>query len=162
MNNLTRHTWESMGKPRLVWYHFQLVLAIQSKVLSISQLTQVPIEIGLKTYAEFEVIDIVDDTNPYPTLMGIDYEIDNQTTINFKKWILKFEDSKLRVVAPIDPLEGQRYIKKVNSEGKGGNHDDIYKITSIMDDYVNPTTYINLIWRNVSSYTSYSGEALEN
>ena len=37
-------------------------------------------------------------------------------------------------------LEGQRYAKKVNSEGQGGYMDHIYKITSPKDDYVNPTT----------------------
>ena len=57
-------------------------------------------------YAYFEVIYIVDDMNPYPTLLGIDWAIDNQTTINFKKMILTIEDAELRVVAPIDPLEG--------------------------------------------------------
>ena len=62
---------------------------------------------GLRTYAEFEVIDIVDDQNTYPTLLGIYWEIENQTIINFKKRILSFEDSEIRVVAPIDPLEGQ-------------------------------------------------------
>ena len=59
---------------------------------------------GLRTYADFEVIDIVDDTNPYPVLLGIEWEIDNQTIINFKKMILSFEDSEIRVVVPIDPL----------------------------------------------------------
>ena len=61
----------------------------------------------LRTYSDFEFINIVDDTNPYPTVLGIDWEIDNQTIINFKKMILSFEDSKIRVVVPIDPLEGQ-------------------------------------------------------
>ena len=72
---------------------------------------------GLRTYANFEVIDIVDDTNPYPMLLGIDWEI-GQTIINFKKTILYFEDSEIRVVAPIDLLEGRRYVELVHSEGK--------------------------------------------
>ena len=62
---------------------------------------------GLRTYVNFEFIDIFDDTNPYPTLLGIDWEIDNQTIINFKKRILPFEYSKIRVVMPIDLIEGQ-------------------------------------------------------
>ena len=62
---------------------------------------------GLRIYSDFEVIDIVDDTKPYPTLLGIDWAIDNQTIINFKKRILSFEDSEIRVVVPIDSLEGQ-------------------------------------------------------
>ena len=73
---------------------------------------------GLKIYADFEVIEIVDDTNPYTALLGIDWEIDNQTIINLKKRILSFKDSEIRVVAPIDPLEGNRYVEHVHSEGK--------------------------------------------
>ena len=92
VNILTRQTWESMNKPRLDWSPIQLRLANQSKVLPIGRLTQVLVEVeGLRTYAAFEVIDIVDDTKPYPSLIGIDWEIDNQTIINFKKRILSFK-----------------------------------------------------------------------
>ena len=81
-------------------------------------MSQVPIDIeGLHTFADFEVINIIDDTNPYPTLLGIDWAIDNQTIINFKKRILSFEDDEMRVVSPIDPLEGLRYLEQVYSEG---------------------------------------------
>ena len=47
--------------------------ATQSKVLPIGRLSQVLIEVeGLRTYVNFEVIDIVDDANPYAALLGID------------------------------------------------------------------------------------------
>ena len=95
VNILTRQIWESMNKPRLDWSPIQLILANQSKFLPISRLTQIPIEVeGLRTHVYFEVIDIVDDTNPYPGILGIDWAIDNQTIINFKKIILSFEDSE--------------------------------------------------------------------
>ena len=87
--------------------------------------------------------------------------IDNRTLINFKKIILTFEDSELRVVAPIDLLEGHRYVKQVNSERQGDYLDQIYNITSTRDDYVNTMTDINLSWRSVSYCTLDSGEALE-
>ena len=94
VNIITRQTWESMGKLWLEWYPIQLRLANQSKVLPIGRMTQVPIEVeGLRTYVGFEVIDIVDDTSLYPALLGIDWETDNQTIINFNKIILSFEDS---------------------------------------------------------------------
>ena len=67
--------------------------------------------------ADFEVINIIDDMNPYPALLGIYWAIDNQTIIKFKKMILSFEDDEMRVVSPIDPMEGQRYFKPVYSEG---------------------------------------------
>ena len=92
VNILTRQTWESMNKTQLDWSPTQLRIANQSKVVPIGRLTQVPIEVeGLRTYAYFEVIDIVDDTNPYPTLLGIDRAIDNHTIINFKRRVLSFE-----------------------------------------------------------------------
>ena len=72
---------------------------------------------GLRTSTDFEVINIVDDTNPYLALLGIDWAIDNQTIINFKKRILSFEDEEMRVVSPIDPFEGQRYVEPIYNEG---------------------------------------------
>ena len=73
VNILTWKNRESMGKLRLVWSPVQLCLTNQLKVLHIGQLTQVLVEVeGLWTYADFEFIDIVDYTNPYPALMGID------------------------------------------------------------------------------------------
>ena len=118
-NILIRQTWESMNKPWLDWSPIQLRLTNQSKVLPIGRLTQVHVEVkGLRTYVEFKVIDIVNDTNPYPTLLGIDWAIYNQTIIKFKKRILSFEDSEIRVVSPIDPLEGQGYVEHAHSEVK--------------------------------------------
>ena len=92
-----------MGKPRMDRSPLQLLLSNQAKVLPIRWLSNVIVDVeGLRTYAEFEVINIVDDTNPYPALLGIDWAIDNQTIINFKKRILSFEDEEMRVVSPID------------------------------------------------------------
>ena len=104
-------------------------------------MTQVPIKIeGLQIYEGFEVIDIIDDTNLYPTLVGIQQYIKYQTIINFKKRILTFEYTELWVVDPIDPLEGQRYVEQVNNKGQDGYLDHIYNITYAMDDYVNSET----------------------
>ena len=117
---------------------------------------------GLRSFVNFEVINVVDDTNPYPTLLGIDWAIGNKTIINFKRRILSFEDDEMRVVAPLDPLEGKRYIELVLNEGQGDHLDNIYNVTSLMEDYINPTADGNLSWRGTSSCTSYLGEALEN
>ena len=40
---------------------------------------------GASALADFEVIEIVDDNNPYPTLLGIDWGIDTNGVINLKK-----------------------------------------------------------------------------
>ena len=108
-----------MNRLRLDSSPIQLCLSNQSKVLPIGKLFQVPLDIeGLRTYDDFEVIKIVDDTNPYPILIWIDWSIDNQKIINFKKKILSFEDSEMRVVAPIYPLEEQLNVEPVHSEGR--------------------------------------------
>ena len=91
VNIITRNIWESMGESRLVWSYVQLILGNQLKVLPIYQLTQVFVETErLKTYVDFEVIDIVNDTNMYPICLGINWEIDYNTTIKSKKMILMF------------------------------------------------------------------------
>ena len=112
-------------------------------------------------YVNVEVIKIIDDTNPYTALLWINWVIDNEAIINFKKGILTFEYSELRVVAPTDPLKGQRYVEQVNSEGQGGYMEHIYSITYARDDYVNPKADGKLSWRSISSCASDSGEALE-
>ena len=78
VNILTKQTWESMGNPKLAWSLLQLWLENQLNVLPISRLSRVHVEVeGLQTYAEFEVIEIFDNTNPYPSLLGIDLAIEN-------------------------------------------------------------------------------------
>ena len=145
VNILTRQTWESMGTPFLDWSLVQLWLANQANVLPIGKLSQVPVDIeGLRTFAYFEVNNIVENTNPYPALLGIDWARDNQTIINFKKRILSFKDNERRVVSPIDPLEGQRYVEPVYNDGQGDYLDHIYNVTSIQEDYINPIADGNL------------------
>ena len=117
---------------------------------------------GLRKYVKFEFIAFGYDTNPYPTLLGIGWEIDNQTIINFKKRILSFKDFEIRVVAPIDLLEGHRYVEPVHSEGKENYLDQLYNIMYSKEDYINPTTDGNLSWWSVISCTSDSGDDLEN
>ena len=45
VNIITRQTWESMRKPRLLWSPIYLRPMNQSKVLLIGQVTQFPIKI---------------------------------------------------------------------------------------------------------------------
>jgi hypothetical protein len=61
---------------------------------------------GVRTFADFEVIEIVDDSFPYPALLGIDWAFDNSIVVDLKKRHMTFEKVGLRVVAPLDPDEG--------------------------------------------------------
>ena len=72
-----------------------------------------------------------------------------------------FEYDEMRVVAPLDPLEGKRYVEPVFNEGQGYHLDNFYNVTALKEDYINPTADGNLSWRCTSSCMSESGEALE-
>ena len=77
-------------------------------------------------------------------LLGIDWAIDNQTIINFKKTILSFEDEEMRVVSPIDPFEGKIYVEPVYNEGQVDYLDQIYNVTSMHEDHISSTANGNL------------------
>ena len=54
--------------------------------MPLGRLPSVSVDIdGVNTLAEFEVIEIIDDSNPYPALLGIEWEIHNDAVINLKK-----------------------------------------------------------------------------
>jgi hypothetical protein len=73
VNVMTKQTWALMGKPKLIYSPFRLRMANQQTVSPIGGLEHVYVDIdGVRTFVDFEVIDIVDDSCPYPTLLGID------------------------------------------------------------------------------------------
>jgi hypothetical protein len=39
----------------------------------------------VRTFADFEVIEIVDGNCPYPALLGIDWAFNNSTVVDLKK-----------------------------------------------------------------------------
>jgi len=59
-----------------------------------------------RTFAVFEVIEIVDDSCPYPALLGIDWAFDNSTVVDLKKICMTFKKDGLRFIAPLDLDEG--------------------------------------------------------
>ena len=61
---------------------------------------------GVRTFADFEVIEIVDDNCPYSALLGIDWAFNNSTIVDLKKRHMTFERDGLRDIAPLDPDEG--------------------------------------------------------
>ena len=74
-----------------------------------------------------------------------------------------FEMKSLCVVVPLEPVEGSHYTKPVhNYEDNDDDLDQIYKITTWDQDWVNPTTDGWISWDRESSCTSYSDEELEH
>jgi hypothetical protein len=59
-----------------LFQHFvQLRLANQNKIVSIGRLEGVSMNIdGVHSVEYFEVIEIVDDNQPYPTLIGLEWD----------------------------------------------------------------------------------------
>jgi hypothetical protein len=112
VNVLPKMTWKCMGEPTLGYSNFQLKLANQHRVLPIGRLKGVTIDIdGVHIKVDFEVIEIVDNTTPYPALFGLDWAFNNQTIINLKTRKMTFESREYRVIAPLDPSEGKRFIE---------------------------------------------------
>ena len=61
-----------MGKPTLGWSPIQLRLANQVKVQPIGHVSNLVVDIeGMKTRADFDVIEIVGYSGSYPALLGI-------------------------------------------------------------------------------------------
>jgi hypothetical protein len=91
-NVLPKKTWQCMREPTLGYSHVQLKLANQHRVIPIGRLKGVIVDLdGVCTKANFEVIEIVDGTTPYPTLLILDWEFYNQTIINLKIGKMTFE-----------------------------------------------------------------------
>jgi hypothetical protein len=126
-------------------------------------LEHVPVDIdGVRKFVDFEVIKIVDDRCPYPTLLGIDSSFNNSTVFDLKKIRISFEVDGLRVIAPLDPDEGQRYTEPIKEEYRAYELESIYKLTMRQQDYINPTTDGNLSWQSDNTCSSVSEEALDN
>lgn len=81
-----------MGRPVLQWSLIQLRMANQQKIIPMGCLHGVTMDIeGVWIIAEFEVIEIVDKSNPYLALLGIDWEFYRNLVISMKKRNMTFE-----------------------------------------------------------------------
>jgi hypothetical protein len=85
---------------------------------------------GVRTFAYFEVIEIVDDSCPYPALLGIDWAFKNSTVVDLKNRRMTFEKVGLRVISPLNPDEGPRYIEPIREEDHTFELENIYKLTA--------------------------------
>lgn len=86
------------------WSPIQLRMANQVKVIPLGRLSGISVDLdGVRFVAEFEVIEIVDDSNPYPALLGIEWALNNNAIINLMKIQMSFDDGTNRITALIDP-----------------------------------------------------------
>ena len=161
VNVLPKKTWQCMGEPTLGYSNVQLKLANQHRVLQIGRLKGVTVDLdGVCTKEDFEVIEIVDGTTPYPTLLFLDWVFENQTIINLKTRKMTFESRYCRVIAPLDPSEGERFVEPTFQDIEEINQ--LHRTIVHDEDYVNPTIDIVLSWRRITSCIIDSDTGLEN
>jgi hypothetical protein len=131
VNVMTKQTWEIMAKLKLAFSPIQLRLANQQRVIPLGHLSSVPVDLdGVCSLANFEVIKIIDESTPYPTLLGIDWAFENQAIINLKKKTMSFEGNGIWVIGPLDPALGLRYIELITAKEEAHNIDTIYQLTT--------------------------------
>jgi galactose-1-phosphate uridylyltransferase len=106
----------------------------------------------VKVKVDFEVIEIMDDYYPYPSLLGIDWAFDNNVVLNLKKQQMSFETNTMRVITPLDPNEWDKYNESVDEDAQMSIIENIYKIMGHKEYYVNPMVDGKLSWRSVKSY----------
>jgi hypothetical protein len=163
VNVMTKQTWALMGKPRFIYSSIKLRMANQQAVSPFGRLENVPVDInGVRTFVDFKVIEIIDDRCPYPVLLGIDWDFNNSIVVDLKKRKMAFECNGLKVISPLDPDEGRRYIEPIREDYRAYKLENIYKLTTRQQDYLNPTADGNLSWRSEIPCSSDSEEALEN
>jgi hypothetical protein len=100
----------------------------------------------------------MDNSQPYPTLMGIEWDFDNQAIINLKRKEMIIEVGYLKFIAPLDPSEGKRYIEPQ----RGNDINNLYNMNAWMDDYVNLKADGVLSWISISLCTSNSEACLKH
>ena len=65
-NFLPKKTLQKMGEPNFEWSTIQLCMSNQQNIIPLGRLPQVAVDIvGVKVCADFKVIQIVEDANPY-------------------------------------------------------------------------------------------------
>ena len=83
-----------MGESKLEWSTIQLRMENQQKIIPLGRLPKIMLDItGIKVQADFEVIEIMEDADPYPALLGLDWAIDMGGVINLKKRSMVFENN---------------------------------------------------------------------
>ena len=138
-NVLPKQTWERMGRPTLQWSPIHLRLANKKIIIPLGHLHGVTVDIeGVDAIIDFEVIKTVDDSNPYASLLGIDWAFDMNVIINLKKHNMTFEKKELRVIVPLDPSEGVQYIELVYDYYEENDIEKIYKLNTWDEYQINP------------------------
>jgi hypothetical protein len=117
----------------------------------IGRLKVIPLYLdGVCTMEDFEVIDIVDNNSPYLAFLGLYWDFNNHNIINLKTRKMIFELGEYRVIVPLDPLEGGRYVEPTIDNILTEYVNQLDKTTAHEEDYINPTRDGMLSWRSIN------------
>jgi hypothetical protein len=58
---------------------------------------------------DFKVIEIINEKDIYPTLLGFKWANDNEAIINLKREEMSFKENGTRVIQPIELINRERY-----------------------------------------------------
>jgi hypothetical protein len=99
-------------------------MANQYCIFPIRRLDNVEIDVaGVKTIIDFEVIEIMGDKDPYPSLLGIDWAHENYVVIDLKKDTMTFEADGIKVVQPLNLYVGPIYTDPTDKNMEGEDLD---------------------------------------
>jgi hypothetical protein len=126
-------------------------MANQYCIFPIGILENVEIDVvGVKTVADFGVIKIMGDKDPYPTLLSIDWDYENYVVIDLKKDTMTFEVDRIKVVRPLELYVGPPYMEPTDNNMEGEYLDQLYTVTTEMrEDYINPTDDGSVSWGSI-------------
>lgn len=55
----------------------------------------------------------MDNSISYPALLCLEWDFENLSMVNLKKRQLVLDQGDLRVIAPLDPKDGKRYVETI-------------------------------------------------
>jgi len=131
VNIFPKKTWEAMGEPTLGYSNIQLKLENQQRVIPIGRLKNRIVDLdGVCTTTDFEVMDMVDESIPFPTLLGINWAFYNQSIISLNNRKMIFEARKIMVVEPLDPSDCEIYVEPMSDSVLDDDVNQLYKTTA--------------------------------
>ncbi len=152
-NVLSKQTLEYMGNPKLQWFPIRLCIANQQKLIPIGRPHGVTIDIeGTRVVADFEVIEIIDDSSPYLVLLKIGWAFIMNEITNLKNRSIAFKKNELQVIVLLDPVEGVRYIEPNCDYYEDEDIQHIYKLTVRNEYWINRTADRRINMEKGSTY----------
>jgi hypothetical protein len=157
---VTQEDMEMYGRAHIRIFTCSVEASNQHRVLPIGRLKGVTVDLdGVHTKEDFEVIEIVYGTTPYPTFLGLDWALDNHAIINLKTIKMIFELGEYKGVSLLDLSEGERFVAPTFLDLEEINQ--LHKTTTHVEYYVNPNVDGVLSWRIIKSCALYSYTRLE-